>query len=237
MPGGRRRPSRAPTVLLTVFGLLVFLGGAGVLALELFRPPTPAETAAAVQQEIATRWERMPAGKVFPATISYKDGAGNSSVVTRVGIAPPVSCQAALEPSSYQRVQKFGCRTMLRATYVDASGTLAVTVGVGVMRSAAAAQNAWVAVGTPQRAEGLRAVSFAGTITGQFGDNARAVDSTGAAGPYLFAYTAGHTDGQPGSTATSDQAQLTTLGDALELDIEGVLTDHGSPCHMKDIRC
>lgn len=237
-----RRLSRRLLVLiaLTVVGLAGIAGGGAGLVRELTRAATPAEQAAAVQQEIATRWQRLPAGKVFPAQITFAYTVYSDVWRTRarlVGIAPPVSCQVALEPTAYQLVRGLHCVTVLRATYVDAPGTTASTVAIAVFRSTNAAQTAQIALSSLAPAEGLHVVAYSGTVTGTFGDPSRGEFGTAIAGPYLLIYTAGFTDGMPGASAVNDTYEPYDLGTGVLAVLARVLTAHGSPCRMKDIRC
>ncbi|HEY2316535.1 MAG TPA: hypothetical protein VGH96_23235, partial [Streptosporangiaceae bacterium] len=133
----RRRGGLVAVVALIVVGLAGVLGGGAALGKELTRKATKAEQAAALAAEIASRWQRLPAGKIFPETISYLNAQGDTATAALAVIAPRTSCQQALEPGAFQKVHTVGCTAMLRATYVDAAGTLAATVGVAVMSSAA----------------------------------------------------------------------------------------------------
>jgi hypothetical protein len=231
-----RRPRRVLFVAFIALGAVLIAGGAATLYRELTRAATPAEANAAVRQEIATRWERIPAGKIFPATVSYTDPQGDTMIARLVGIAPPASCSVALEAESNADLRGLGCATILRATYVDASGALAATVGVAVLRSPSSAVKA-SSIGTLGPGNGLHAVPFAGTITGQFGDAARGMQGAAAGGPYLFLYTAGFTDGLPGPAAAGQQGELTSFGSGVDAVLQAVLTGHGKPCTMKDIKC
>jgi hypothetical protein len=237
----RRFPGRLLVLItLTVVGLVGIAGGGVGLARELTRTATPAEQAAAVQQEIATRWQRLPAGKVFPAQITFAYTVYSDVWRTRaslVGISPPVSCQVALEPTAYRLVRGLHCVTVLRATYVDASGTTASTVAIAVFRSTNAAQTAQIALSSLDPAEGLHVVAYSGTVTGTFGDPSRGEFGSAIAGPYLLLYTAGYTDGIPGALAANDTYEPYDLGTGVLAVLARVLTAHGSPCRMKDIRC
>jgi len=234
----RRRPRGVPFIALITLGAVVLIvAGLASLGRELTRSATPAEAAAALQREIATRWERLPAGKIFPATVSYSDSEGTTLVARLVGIAPPASCRAALEPASYALVRGRGCVTILRATYVDASGALASTVGVAVLKSPAAATQAASIAGVLGPGDGLHAVTFDGTIASQFGDAARGAQGAVGTGPYLFLYTAGFTDGLPGTAAAAQEEQLNAFGNGVDTGLQAALTDHGKPCNMKDIKC
>jgi len=242
-PARRRQPARRIALaVLLVLGVAAVGGGGVTLARELRRGPTKAEMAAAVQQEVASRWQRLTAGKIFPATISYSTSDfGVAMTATRVGIAPATSCSAGLDPAVSALVRRYGCVTLLRATYVDQSGTLAATVGVAVMTSAAAAADV-VGIGATSppglASAGVRTFSLPGTVADLFGDpQRRAFSAIGVSqGPYIFFWAAGYTDGRVSGSATSTPA-LADLGDGLLLGVEGAFTAHGSACAMKDIRC
>jgi hypothetical protein len=233
----RRRPRRVLFIALLTVGVLLIAGGAATLFRELTRKATPAEANAALQQEIATRWERLTAGKIFPATVSYTDSDGNATSARLVGIAPAASCQTSLEPAAYALVRGLGCATMLRATYVDASGALATTVGIAVMPSTRAARLAAGDAVSLAPGDGLHAMTFAGTVSGQFGDAARGIQGGLAGGPYVFLFTAGFTDGLPTTAAAQQQTELQSFGDGVGTGLKVLLTGHGKPCTMKDIKC
>jgi len=233
----RRRPRRVLFVALITLGVLLIAAGGAALGRELTRKATPAEAAAALQQEIASRWERLPAGKIFPATVSYSDVAGNKMVARLVGIAPPASCRAALAPAGYALVRGAGCETILRATYVDASGALATTVAVAVLRSPPSTVQASNIAAAASPGLGLHAVTFDGTVADQFGDAAGGTEGSALAGSYVLLYTAGFTDGLPGAAAAAQANELMALGSGIDADIRSILTRHGKPCEMKDITC
>jgi hypothetical protein len=235
-PPRRRRGRLVAVVVLVVLGVVCVAGGAVTLVRELTRTATKAEIAAAQEQEIATRWERLPAGKIFPAQISYQDQEGVTTSATLVGIAPQTSCQAALAPAAYAKIRALGCKVMLRATYLDAAGTLVTTVGVAAMPSIKAASSAQGDLTYLGPSVGLHAVPFAGTMAADFGDAERGEAGAEYEGPYLFVYTSGYTDGLPGDAA-SGNLELGALGTGVLGAIEPVLTDHGSTCSEKDIKC
>jgi len=202
----RRRGGLVVIVALIVVGLAGLLGGGALLAKELTRKATKTEQAAALAKEIASRWQRLQAGKVFPATINYADtaGDGNQVTMTRAGIVPQTSCQSALEPTAFQQVRPFGCVAMLRATYVDAVGAHVVTVGVAVFPTADAAFRAQGALEAAGVANGLDAVPVAGTIADSFGNAERGAGDAQFTGSYVLLYTAGYTDGLPASAASTN---------------------------------
>lgn len=222
-------------VLLIVLGLAGIAGGGVALYLELTRSATPAEVAAAGSAEVASRWTRLTAGQIFPATVGYLTSDGVQTTAYRTGIAPGSSCTAALDPAVAAVVRRHGCRTVLRATYLDASGTLAVTVGVVVMQSPRAAQLADATVTTDQPDAGVRAATFAGTTAGQFGDAQRGWFQAMTRGPYVFLSAAGYADGRPG--AKTDVTGPADLGMGVLEHVAGTLSAGGPPCQRKDVKC
>ncbi len=127
--------------------------------------------------------------------------------------------------------------TVLRATYLDASGTLAATAGIVVMTSPNAAGQAVNASGGGPASTGVRTFSLPGTVADQFGDPQRRVFSpVQSIGPYVFLYAAGYTDGRVSGSAIA-APPLVDLASGVMSSLQAVLTSHGSACQMKDIKC
>lgn len=237
-PARVRRPRwRTPLlVVLALAGVAALAVGGFALHKELTRPATAAEAAAAGRAEIATRWQRLPAGQLFPATISYRSPGQQQTTALRVGIAPATSCTAALDPAAAAIFRSHGCRAMLRATYADASGSLAVTVGIAVMPSTAAAQSAVSDLTIQPGHAGVRAASFPGTRVAGYGDAQRGwFHAVTGNGPYAFLYAAGFADGRAGSDDLTSEPQH--LGSGVLTKLITVLTGGGPPCSRADIRC
>lgn len=232
----RRRGGLVLIVALIVVGLAGVLGGGALLAKELTRKATQAEQEAALAKELASRWQRLPAGTIFPAAVNYSNGDYARLTATRVGIAPQTSCAAALDPSAFQLVRSFGCAAMLRATYIDAAGTQAVTVGIAVFPSGLAAQRAQAALVGADVGKDLYAVPITGTIADTFGNPQRADGDVQFAGSYVLLYTAGYTDGMPGSAASAND-DIHFLGEGALGALGPILSKHTNPCTMKDIKC
>jgi hypothetical protein len=125
---------------------------------------------------------------------------------------------------------------MLRGTYLDASGTLAATIGIAVMTSAADASKVEAGITPLKPSAGLHTVPFAGSTADKFSDANRGAAGAIASGPYVFIYTAGYTDGMPGGAARANP-ELDALGTGVVTRLETILTGHPNPCTMKDIRC
>jgi hypothetical protein len=232
----RGRLRTVAVVALVLAGLAGLAGGGIPLYAELTRHATPAEAAAAGRAEIATRWQRLPAGSIFPATVSYLTSDGLRTTARRVGIAPRASCPAAVDPAAAAILRRHGCVTVLRATYLDASGTLAVTVGVAVMPGPAAAQAAVNALTSGPRQPGVRVVPFPQTTAGLFGNAQRGRRDVAAShGPYAYFYAAGYTDGR--SAGNRSAPGPGDLGNGVMGQIVTVLSGGPQPCARRDIRC
>ena len=234
----RRLTHKVALTLLVAVGLAGVGGGGAGLALELTRTATKAEVAAALQAEIASRWQRLASGKIFPEAIGYTTSDEGAPTTARlVGIAPSASCAASLDPPVAGLLRRYGCVTVLRATYLDSSGTLAATAGIVVMTSANAAGQAAGASGGGQESSGIRTFRLSGTVADQFGDpQRRAFSPMHSTGPYVFLYAAGYTDGRVSGSATADPP-LIDLASGVISRLQTELTSHGSACQMKDIRC
>lgn len=220
--------------MLALAGVAALAVGGFALHQELTRPATAAEAAAAGRAEVATRWQRLPAGRLFPATISYLSAGKQQVTALRVGVAPATTCTAALDPAAVAIFR--GCRTVLRATYVDASGSLAVTVGIAVMPSTAAAQRAVSNLTIQPGHAGVRAASFPGTRVAGYGDAQRGwFHAASGNGPYAFFYAAGFADGRRGADDLTNEPQH--LGSGVLTRLIAVLTGGGPPCQRADIRC
>jgi hypothetical protein len=237
--GGRRSRRARPVtavVALVVLGLVAVGGGAVALVREMGRAATKSEIASALATEISSRWERLPAGKIFPATVTYYN-ADNDKVTARlVGIVPATSCRAALTPHAFAAIRSLGCHTMLRATYTDASGTLAASIGIGVMASSSGANAASQNLSPTAATGGMHAVLIPGTVAAGISDAGLGASGIDAAGPYVLLYAVGYTDGLPGRFAQQN-SELVSLGTGIIAAVESALTGHPAACTMKDIRC
>lgn len=234
----RRRAARLATAGVLIAAGLVSAGAGAVLrSHELGRPATHSEVVAAGAAELASRWERVPAGKIFPAAITFPgpDSLGTNSVQL-VGIAPAASCGAALDAQLVAALGKYGCTTVLRATYDDPSGTIAVTIGIAVMRCARAARLANSNLSLLPSSASVQVAVFPGTIASGFTNAQRAAFAYGVSGPYLFFVAGGDTDGRPGNFGSLDPGISATVTGVL-LPAEAGLRPSPDPCAATDVRC
>ncbi len=186
-------------------GLIAALGGLAISLAVVAVHLLPRTFSAAQQRQITgwdmgKRWRSWPAGRIFPASIPYQlpaaaldSGAMVRLAARRVGIAPQASCQAATDPAAWRVLARHGCRAVLRATYQDATGTFAVTVGLAVLPGLDQSSSSGHQL---PRGSGVRAVRFGHTLVAGFGDAARQLSAATAAGPYLIMSTVGYADGR-----------------------------------------
>lgn len=243
-PPRGRRPWKA-IIALAVCGLLGVAVGGVAIGADLTREPTADEIRLAGQKEMASRWRALDAGEIFPARAenrAYGTGRRNPTpawTALRVGIAPKASCAAGFDRPIADILVEYGCRAVLRATYVDGSHTLAATLGIAVMPGARQAAEAQIAIdGSPAlRRHGVRTVAFPGTVTARFGDSLRqdfADEVTGT--PYLFFTSSGWlTDRATPVTTKADDtfAFVRTALDKVELPF----SDTTAPCDRPGVRC
>jgi hypothetical protein len=211
--------------------LVIGLAGLAVSAAGAAGQLLPRRFSLAQQQQIMTwqtarRWRVRPAGQVFPATVSYQlpgyslaSGTGLALTARRIGIARQASCTAATDLAAARLLSRRGCQAVLRATYVDSTGSLVVTVGVAVLPSAAAAGA--VAAALPHSGRpgaGVRAVAFGQTLASSFGDRQRQLSWAVSDGPYLIMSVAGYADGRPRVPLSSDSyaaQEMTSAADGV----------------------
>lgn len=188
-------------------------------------------------------WERLSAGKMFPASVSYLSTLAAQMTATRVGIAPQASCGTAVDATAARVLAAAGCVTVLRATYVDASGTAVATVGIAVMRNAAGATTVVRALGSGH--DGLLPVRFPGTMADLFTARARETANVqSAAGPYVFLYAAGYADGrstklqsEPNPEGYPSETVTTDLGSGVADDVANAFQAPSNPCADRNVKC
>jgi hypothetical protein len=234
--GGRRRGPRA-----VAFGLVLAVGlvGLGAAAVGIAHRLLPRHFTAAQQREItswemARRWRVLPAGKIFPAVVSYTVSAaaleGTASLTLqaqRLGISPQENCSAAVTTAAASVLDHSGCSTAFQATYVDSSGSMVATLVVAVLPGSSAASSAAHALRAPTYGTAGPAEAFPvpGTPAAGFGDAERQLSHVDAAGPYVILSTAGFTDGRTGAVAADGyvDAEMASLAQGLVASAQRIL--------------
>jgi hypothetical protein len=212
-PAGRGRGGwRFGITLIVLFVGMAGLAAAaaGVSAQLLPRKFTAAQQQQIMNWETARRWRALPAGKIFPASITYQvpaltlNATGQLALTAhRVGIARQLSCAVASDAAASRVLSAGHCAALLRATYADDTDSMLVTVGVAVMPSAGAARSAAGKLSANHQAT-VRALAFRGTLAASFSDRNRQLSSATSAGPYVIMSTAGYANGMPSVSVASD---------------------------------
>jgi hypothetical protein len=202
--------------------------------------------------EVMRRWQTMPAGQIFPASVSYQLSATVLQDMTplsldalRVSIAPQESdcAKAVTSASAAAALHRNGCEAVLRATYVDATRSFVMTVGVAVLPNATAAAGADSGLTTPRLAAarqasaqgrlpaGVLEARFHGAGAGRYDYN-RQISASFTAGPYLVMYAAGYSDSRPRVAVTQDtysDNEMTSMAEGVAHTVAHTLTASPAP--------
>lgn len=213
-------PPRRGRGRAALFGLLLAAGlcGLAVSAFGVAHQLLPRQFTVAQQRRIMTwqmtrRWRAESAGQIFPQTVRYDlpQSALDSSqglvlAAHRLGIATKTSCAAGLTAKAARILVAHGCSAVLRASYLDASGSLVATMAVAVLPDAQAARMATGELTGPGRNPALvQSLRVARTAAAAFGDAQRQLSSTSYGGPYVIMTTVGFADGRHKVRVSADQ--------------------------------
>ena len=217
------RGRRAAALIALALGVAGFVISATALAAQLL----PRQFSAVQQQqienwEIASRWQQLTAGRIFPLSVEYQmpaqalqDATSLELTARRVAIAPQSRCGAGVTTAAATVLRRGGCQAVLRATYVDATGSYVTTVGVAVFPSDAAAAKAYQGLSqlrltaahndqADRLAAGVQVVRFRGAAAATY-DYSRQISVSFRRGPYLIMYAAGYADSRPLEPVASDR--------------------------------
>lgn len=217
---GRRRAATLVVLLLAVAGLVV--SAVGIADQVLPRQFTATQQHQIESWEIASRWQELTAAQIFPATVTYSLSAATlqdtmplSLDAVRVGIAPQSTCARGVTTAAVAAVlRRSGCKAVLRATYVDATKSYILTIGVAVLPTASAAQDAGQGLTqtrlasresghATQLAPGVLVVRFRGGTSALY-DYSRQIAANFTTGPYVVMYAAGYADSRPQVQVSED---------------------------------
>ena len=255
-PGARGdHRSRAAAVIALILGLAGFAVAAFGIATQLLpRHFTASEQRQIEAWEVMRRWQAVPAGQIFPASVSYQlpatvlqDTVPLNLDALRVGIAPQESdcAKAVTSAPAAAALRRNGCEAVLRATYVDATRSFVMTVGVAVLPNATAATSADSGLVTPRLAvarqasaqgrlpAGVLVVRFRGAGAGRYDYN-RQISNSFTAGPYLVMYAAGYSDGRPPVPVVQDMysdAEMTSMAKGVARSVARTLASSPAPPH------
>jgi hypothetical protein len=243
----------AVALIALLLGLAGFVISMTVVTIQLLpRHFTAAQQRQIQNWEVASRWQTMPAGQIFPASIGYQlpaqvlqDAAALNLDALRVGIARQSGCTAsAITAAAAAVLRRNGCTAVLRATYVDATRSYVATVGVAVLPTAAAAAAASAGLSPPlaaaHRADGasqleggVQVVRVGGTAAALY-DYSRQISASLADGPYLVMYAAGYADSRPRVPVAGDRYsydELTDLAQGVAQSVVSRLAAQPAPPH------
>ena len=251
--GGRgRRAAAILALLLGLVGLAVSMTGVATQLLP--RQFTAAQQRQIEAWEVMRRWQTMSAGQIFPASVSYQlsaqvlqDAAPLDLDALRVSIAPQESdCATAVTSAAVGAVlRRNGCEAVLRATYVDATRSYVMTVGVAVLPTEAAAVDAGSGLSQTRLAAARDAVSArrlqAGVLVVRFGgaaarlyDYSRQISASFTAGPYIIMYAAGYSDSRPRVPVSQDRysdEEMTSMAAGVAHSVADTLAASPAPPH------
>lgn len=214
----------AACAIATVIGLVVAVVAGEQAHAQLVRKPTPAELSAAAAVGVAQRWERVPAGEIFPASIAYTTDLQTSERASRVGIAPGDACAAAVDATLASQARRDGCVAALRADYTDQLRGAVYTLGVLAFGSTASAADFYYQVPlSSYPATGLRALALSGTPAALFDDAARQASAAQLTGQYVVLAVAGYADGRPASAAGERRDEVFDPAPQLVAAVAGLL--------------
>ena len=230
----RRRRVRTLAVAVLVLGGLGLAGfGVGAWVQVMPRKFTAGQRQQITDWEFGQRWRDLTAGAIFPASVSYlppaelSDDASLTLSARRVGLAKQAACASATDASAAAVLDREGCAAILRATYVDGSGSYVVTVGAAVLPDAAKAASAAHAIaGAAGVSAAVHAVPVPGTPAAAFTDKRRQLSGVVSAGTYAVLYTVGYTDTRPKEPVTGDSytdAEMKSAGSGVARAVLSVL--------------
>jgi hypothetical protein len=191
-------PRLVVLAIMAVACLAIAIVAGAVAHTDLVRSPTAAQRAAAAAEAVADRWRSWPAGRIFPATLSYSTSLLTAETASRVAIAADATCPAAVESRVVSLALREQCSAGLRATYVDQLQGVLYTVGVlafpDARRAAAFAANLHAAAADSIP---LRALALPGTASALFSPAAAQAGTVRQSGPFVVLTAAGYADGEP----------------------------------------
>jgi hypothetical protein len=252
--GSSGRGRRAAAILALILGLVGFAVSMTAVAIQLLpRQFTASQQRQIEAWEVMRRWQTMPAGQIFPASVSYQlspqvlqDTAPLDLDALRVSIAPQQSdCAKAVTSAAVgAMLRRNGCEVVLRATYVDATRSYVMTVGVAVLPTEAAAASVRSglsharlavahAVGISRLPAGVMVVRFRGPAARLYDYN-RQISASFTAGPYVVMYAVGYSDSRPRVSVGQDYysyEEMKSMADGVAHSVANTLAANPAPPH------
>jgi hypothetical protein len=225
--GSGQRGRKGASIVIALFAvacLAVALIATAAADAQLGRKPTSAQRAAAAALAVAERWRTWPAGRVFPARLSYDTALLTTEAATRVTIGSEDGCSAAVEAGVAALARRDQCQAALRATYLDQLQGVVYTVGVLAFPSARLAAAFWSGLrASAPSAMPLRALAEPGTASARFTNAARQASTARRGGPFVVLTVAGYADGEPAGPGQEERASIFAPAAQLADEILGPL--------------
>jgi hypothetical protein len=217
-----------PVILLSLTAAMCLAVAvvAGVTARgDLTRQPSTAQREAAAAQAVADRWRDWPAGRIFPATLTYSTSLLTTETASRVGVAPESTCGNAVEPALDRLAASEHCRAGLRATYVDQLDGVVYTIGVLAFPNS---RDAGIFAARLPGAEAgpisLQPLALPDTASSQFGSTAGQAGTASHGGPFVVLTVAGYADGEPAGVGQQARPAIFAPANQLAGQVIGPLT-------------
>lgn len=138
-------------ILLCLFAVLSLLG----TALTVYKTIQNSRDLNSNDEFIPKAWHNLPSDELFPDRLVHEAASGDVQLWARQGIAEGTSCEEAFPDGYADNVMADGCKSVLRATYVDPGSDMAATIGLVVANSPAHATEIEAEIQEDQ-SEGLR---------------------------------------------------------------------------------
>jgi hypothetical protein len=198
---------------------MAIVTGAAAIAVAT-KGATPAERAAAAAAAVADRWRSWPAGKIFPAKLSYDTALLTSETATRIAISARDACAAAVNASLRELAIRDHCRAGLRATYQDQLQGIVYTIGILAFPDSRDATSFTASLrAADERLIALRTLALPGTASGRFSNAAREVGTMHRSGPFVVLTVAGYADGRAAAATAERRAEIFQPAAQLAIDV------------------
>ncbi|WP_327119070.1 hypothetical protein OHB12_12325 [Nocardia sp. NBC_01730] len=135
VPAGKPKGGKTSGLLLMILGVFPVLLGCGVMVKAIINGQQVTTNNAFA----AVAWHNLTSDQIFPDYLTDISIGDHLQGWSRQSIANETSCAEAFSRDFAAKLAGAGCKTALRATYVDMGGTMAATLGVAVVDSYQAA--------------------------------------------------------------------------------------------------
>ena len=196
-------------ILMMVFGSLPLAAGAAVVANDFDNSRQQVPN----RDFMSVAWHNLRAVEIFPDTF----GGDFREAWIRQGIAAESSCASPpLSRELVTAIQDTGCRSVLRATYLDSTDTLVTTIAVVVLGAHQQGRAVLDRFDPSRAGPPVDAYAVPGTPAAGWTDRGRATGAVDSIKPdqygypYLFAASVGYLDGRTVDRLPESRTRPTT---------------------------